>query len=132
MPQCLPMTVGVCLSDERVLAFLAGELSGGALAAVEEHLDGCARCRAVVAGMADTSRPSRGGARREVGATFAVGETLAGRYRIVRFIAQGGMGEVYEAADLALDEHVALKTVSAAISDNAELIARLKREVQLA
>src|SRR5690348_10625395 len=35
------------------------------------------------------------------------GEVLAGRFRIVRFIAKGGMGEVYEAEDLELHENVA-------------------------
>ncbi len=33
---------------------------------------------------------------------LAEGELLAGRFRIVRFIARGGMGEVYEAEDQTL------------------------------
>ena len=37
------------------------------------------------------------------------GEVLAGRFRIVNFIAAGGMGEVYKAEDLLLDRMVALK-----------------------
>ena len=31
---------------------------------------------------------------------FAIGAFVGGRYRIVRFIARGGMGEVYETEDL--------------------------------
>ena len=38
------------------------------------------------------------------------GDELDGRYRIVRFIAAGGMGEVYEATDLALGTEVAVET----------------------
>jgi eukaryotic-like serine/threonine-protein kinase len=40
---------------------------------------------------------------------LAPGEALAGRFRIVNFIAAGGMGEVYQAEDTRLDRLVALK-----------------------
>jgi serine/threonine protein kinase/dipeptidyl aminopeptidase/acylaminoacyl peptidase len=43
--------------------------------------------------------------------SFAPEQVVAGRFRIVRFIARGGMGEVYEAEDLALSTRVALKTI---------------------
>lgn len=39
------------------------------------------------------------------------GELLAGRFRIVRFIASGGMGQVYEAEDQELRERVAVKII---------------------
>ena len=40
-----------------------------------------------------------------------VGDIVAERFRITRFLAVGGMGEVYEAEDLELSESVALKTI---------------------
>src|SRR5690242_17254740 len=43
--------------------------------------------------------------------TFSPNQLVAGRYKIVRFIGRGGMGEVYEAQDLELRERVALKTI---------------------
>jgi serine/threonine protein kinase/tetratricopeptide (TPR) repeat protein len=64
--------------------------------------------------------------------TFRVNEVVAGRYRILRFIAQGGMGEVYEAQDSALGQRVALKTVRPAVAADAEALARFKREIQVA
>jgi Tol biopolymer transport system component len=63
---------------------------------------------------------------------FAPSAVLARRFRIVRFIARGGMGEVYEAEDLELDERVALKAIRQRIAPDSDLRAMLKREVQLA
>jgi hypothetical protein len=42
---------------------------------------------------------------------FVPDEVLARRFRIVRFLAAGGMGEVYEAEDLELRERVAVKCI---------------------
>lgn len=64
--------------------------------------------------------------------TFAPGDLLSGRFRILRFLGEGGMGEVYAAEDRELHERVALKTLRPAVSGKPELIARFKREVQLA
>jgi TolB-like protein/tRNA A-37 threonylcarbamoyl transferase component Bud32/uncharacterized protein YdbL (DUF1318 family) len=63
---------------------------------------------------------------------FAPGRMVAERYRIVRWIAEGGMGEVYEAEDEHLHERVALKAVRARASADAQVIARFKLEIQLA
>jgi eukaryotic-like serine/threonine-protein kinase len=64
--------------------------------------------------------------------TFAAGQIVADRFRIVRFIASGGMGELYEAEDRELHEHVALKTIRPDIAQDATVIARFKREAFLA
>ncbi|MEK7405649.1 MAG: tetratricopeptide repeat protein [Acidobacteriota bacterium] len=64
--------------------------------------------------------------------TFSPDQIVAGRFRIVRFIAQGGMGEVYEAADLELGEPVALKTVRPDVTADERMLARFKQEIQLA
>ena len=68
----------------------------------------------------------------EEGPCFAPGDLLANRFRIIRFISQGGMGEVYEAEDLELREHVAVKTVLASIAASPAAIQQFKREIQLA
>jgi serine/threonine protein kinase len=60
------------------------------------------------------------------------GTVLAGRFRIVRFIASGGMGEVYEAEDTELRERIAVKTIRREILLQPNSIARFRREVHLA
>jgi len=62
---------------------------------------------------------------------FAVGQIVSGRYRIVRFLGRGGMGEVYEAEDLELKERVALKTLLPEIAADGRMISRFKQEIQL-
>jgi serine/threonine protein kinase len=57
---------------------------------------------------------------------------VAGRYEIKRFIARGGMGEVYEAADDLLSVRVALKTVLTSSGASPRAIEQIRREVQVA
>jgi serine/threonine protein kinase len=63
--------------------------------------------------------------------SFAAGELVLGRFRIVRPLGSGGMGDVYEASDLELGR-IALKTIRSDFADSPEIIARFKKEVQLA
>jgi eukaryotic-like serine/threonine-protein kinase len=61
------------------------------------------------------------------------GQTLIDRFVIVRFIAKGGMGAVYEAEDRFLQGvHVALKTILRDIADDPASQKRFEREVLLA
>lgn len=63
---------------------------------------------------------------------FAIGELVAQRWRIIRYVARGGMGEVYEAEDTALKEIVALKTILPEIAANERATERFMREVAVA
>jgi serine/threonine protein kinase/tetratricopeptide (TPR) repeat protein len=64
-------------------------------------------------------------------AAFRPDDVVTGRYKIVRLVAQGGMGQVYEALDQELGERIALKTVRAEIADDPGSIERFKREIHL-
>lgn len=63
---------------------------------------------------------------------FSPGELVAGRFHIVRFIAEGGMGELYEALDTKLQEQVALKTVRPQLARSSRVLDRFRREIRLA
>jgi serine/threonine protein kinase len=56
---------------------------------------------------------------------------LDGRYRIVRKVGEGGMSFVYLASDIATQERYAIKVLSAALSSDANAMARLRREASL-
>jgi serine/threonine protein kinase len=63
-------------------------------------------------------------------ASFSVGQVVSGRFRIDRFLNRGGMGEVYAAFDVELQETVALKTIRPAIASSPAVIERFKSEVK--
>lgn len=59
------------------------------------------------------------------------GDVLRGRYRIVRLIGRGGMGEVYEAEDTEDHRPVAIKIVLAKLLGSQKVVARFRREIEL-
>jgi len=60
------------------------------------------------------------------------GEVLAGRFRIVDFVAAGGMGEVYKAEDMLLDRIVALKLLPKELAEDRESLEQFLREAKTA
>lgn len=61
------------------------------------------------------------------------GSTFASRYRVEGVLGRGGMGVVYKATDLQLDEVVAIKTLpQRAVSSSPEDVERFKREIRVA
>ncbi len=65
-------------------------------------------------------------------APLVEGALFAGRYRIVRMIAQGGMGAVYEVIHTETNRRRALKVMHPHIFESDELRERFKREARVA
>jgi serine/threonine protein kinase len=61
-----------------------------------------------------------------------VGELLAGKYRIVRFIGEGGMGTVYEAYHAVVRRRFAVKFLRTGLAKTEEALRRFEREAQAA
>ncbi|MEZ5401588.1 MAG: protein kinase [Bryobacteraceae bacterium] len=73
--------------------------------------------------------PARRAHQELTGRVFRPGERPAGRFEIRRFVAAGGMGEVYEADDLERGERVAIKALRAEFA-TADHISWLRREIE--
>ena len=139
-----------CLDAPRLFELFAAEVPPGRRALFEHHLDGCDRCRALVAAyarVADESEtdelaaispfartlpsdrpptpttPDRGPAR------GSPGELVAQRYVLERVVGEGGMGVVWAARDLHTGRAVALKMLKVG---TAELTRRALREAYVA
>jgi serine/threonine protein kinase len=61
-----------------------------------------------------------------------IGDRLADKYRLVRSIGKGGMGEVFEAVHEDLNKRVAIKIPSAELLDDERNLERFKREPRVA
>jgi serine/threonine protein kinase len=124
-----------CPSEEELLMHLAAPGAQADSERLLSHFDVCADCRLAMAEATRALAVSTGlsGGQPALGIrTLALGERVLGRYEIRRFIARGGMGEVYEAFDLLLDERVALKTLASTVLDDDRAAFRFKGEVRLA
>ena len=81
---------------------------------------------------ASSSASPRPASRKSCGGVFVIGEILADRFRVDRFLGQGGMGQVYEAFDLELGVSVAVKAIRPEQNRNPAAARRFKQEVHLA
>ena len=63
---------------------------------------------------------------------WAPGTVIGGKYRIVAKIGQGGMGTVYEAFHMALEEVCALKVMDSRLCSDPKFLARFRQEARVA
>ena len=146
-----------CLTENQLLDHAAGRLTPAEARAADEHLDGCAACRAVLAALVDSEEeaddgegdstagesdasdaPELGAARE--GTVLVSGSpeddlprgTALDRYVLLKRVGAGGMGVVYAAYDPRLDRTIAVKVLRSdvAATMTQEARARMLREAQ--
>src|SRR5690242_93184 len=61
-----------------------------------------------------------------------VGEVLDNRYKIIKKLGEGGMGEVYAAEHIHIEKKVAIKLLRPEIVSNAEAVSRFRQEARSA
>jgi serine/threonine protein kinase len=123
---------GECPSPDDLLDFCHGNLPARHALALQQHLDECSSCMDVATlALNDWGRPEPV-QWLEVANNFQPGDCVDDRFEIVRFLACGGMGEVYEAIDRDRAERVALKAVLASASDNRHMLRSIRHEARLA
>jgi hypothetical protein len=59
-----------------------------------------------------------------------IGQTLGGKYEIVRLLGEGGMAFVYEASHQRLQQRVAIKVLTPEFAGDPELVSRFEREAR--
>ena len=86
--------------------------------------------RETVSAQAGQEQPAQAPAEPAYAPQFHPGELIDGRFAVIRFIARGGMGEVYEVEDRQLrGVRVALKTILSQYAANPVMRQRFEREV---
>jgi serine/threonine protein kinase len=134
-----------CLGDDTIVALMERALDAPAMARVDQHLDRCARCRAMVATLAEDVAPgddleatanddedsTLSMRSREVAPEISarLGTTLKGKWHLERLLGVGGTAAVYLGRHR-IGRADAIKIVHAELARDAEVRARFLREAR--
>jgi serine/threonine protein kinase/TPR repeat protein len=120
-----PPLPNACPEENLFVELLQGALPDDERAALNDHLDACPACAALILAL---------GQMLGADADDTDAALVAGRYELLQQVGAGGMGVVYEALDRTLRRKVALKLLRAELLDAAQredYSARLLREARL-
>jgi serine/threonine protein kinase len=119
-----------CPPADVIAAFAFGELSAANAADAEAHISACDLCLATVGQLARTTRTATG-ATGAAEPALSEPNQLIGSYRLIEKLGEGGMGEVWQAEQLApVRRTVALKLLKPGF-ETRQWVARFEVERQL-
>ena len=120
------MTVIDHLGDETIAAMLEGALPGETAERARAHIASCDACRQMVSAAIGANAVSR----KSTVAGIEPGNVIADRYRIDRFLGEGGVGRVFAAHQRGLERPVAIKILLPEYARDVHALARFQREAR--
>ena len=112
-----------CLTENQVTEYLQDTLSRQQRHEVEQHLDRCGACLALVSESVRATTESDAPARLGPG-------TRVAQFSVIRLLGGGAMGKVYLCRDTRLGRRVALKIIKAEALGSDEAVLRFMREAR--
>ena len=126
------------LADEELSLLYEGGLDPDQEVAVRAHIEACAACKDLYQQVARRSDAGLDGARAMTrrapltAGVFQKGEIIAGKYRVEKMLGRGGMGHVFAARHVELNQLVAVKVLRRDLLDDPDAVKRFSREAKAA
>src|SRR6185295_14574439 len=126
------------LDDEALSLLYEGGLDPDHEVAARAHLDTCAACKHSYSMVARRSDAGIDGARAMTrrapltAGVFQKGAIIAGKYRVEKTLGRGGIGHVFAARHVELNQLVAVKVMRKDLLDDADAVKRFSREAKAA
>ncbi len=122
-------------ADSDLLELASGALAPAVRDQVRVHLDGCQRCKNVLAILQETTSPSGerllspGATERTHAGDPLIGQLL-GEYKVIERLGQGGMGVLYRGEQPDIGKSVAIKVLLNSIAADPVLVERMLDEAR--
>ena len=114
-----------CLDENQVMEYLQGSLPGPQRQEVEQHLDSCSGCLALVSETVRMVSPGERSTAARLGPGIRVEQ-----FSVIRLLGGGAMGQVYLCRDTRLGRRVALKMIKAEALGAPEAVQRFLAEAR--
>lgn len=123
-------------TSDQLASFVAGELAEPDAQGLEHHIDVCEDCRETLSDIVRQRAQENGLAATQIATQeelpISAGDLVEGRFRMERLIGVGGMGYVFEAHQIHLNQRVAIKFLLPDFARDASVVDRFKREARAA